>query len=237
MVSAAFNGSMVSGASRSHNGVEKTNESLPELILANFDACAVQEVVKKLAKHYGVPAAFLALESPEDLKLKACYGISLRSVGHNSIAKHGIARDLPIIIEDVKAESRFTRDPLVVGQPFGFFAGSPLMMSSRRCVGSLCIMDHACRAFTLQDAAFLDECARAICEIYKPSVNAQDLLWKYTVDSLVSIDSADLFEGAEDEEEEEEEEWMPRACIDLGELTRVARGVGIGAAFQPWDEP
>jgi len=215
---AAFSSSMVSGLSKSRDGMEKTNESLPGLIMSNFDACAVQEVVKNVAKHYDVAAAFLALESPEDLKLKACYGISLRCVGHNSIAKHGIARDLPIIIEDVKAESRFTRDPLVVGPPsFGFFAGSPLMIASRRCVGSLCIMDHARRAFTLQDAAFLDECARVICEIYKPSVNAQDL-WKFTVNSLVTIDSTDLEEEEEGEEGGDEELGYNGHAWTLGSL-------------------
>jgi len=178
---------------------EKTIESLPDRILVQFDECAVQDIFKDVVKHYSVAAACLALESPEDLKLKACYGIGLRHVAHNSIAKHGIARDLPIIIEDVKAGSRFVQDPLVVGPPsFSFFVVTPLMITPRRCVGSLCIMDHACRSFTLQDATFLDECAKAICEIYRPLVEANDL-WKFTVSSLRSLDStSDAWEEEED---------------------------------------
>jgi len=182
-----------------HAFAAKTNDSLPPARIEDFDASAVRDIIKDLMEYYGVTVAFLALESPKDLKLKARYGVSPTSVGHDSIAKHGIARDLPIIIENTGAKKQFLEDPLVVGPPaLGFFAGSPLMMSPRQCVGSLCIMDVDSRDFSLNDAVFLQRCARKICQIYKQVFEEKEI-WTLTVSSLVSLEGSDSRDDEEGE--------------------------------------
>merc|ERR1712107_152381 len=97
------------------------------------------------------------------------------------------ARNLPIIIEDIAACGRFFGDVLVTGPPrMNFFAGAPLMSSSNRCVGSLCIMDTKRRDFYLDDAVFLTQSAEAICDIYRCGAGASDY-WTLTLSSLGSM--------------------------------------------------
>jgi len=190
-------------ASPSPSSFEKTNESLPEAFLAEFDAVRIQGIVDDVMNHYKVPVAFLAMEGPNDLKLKARRGLLKHSVPINSIARHGISRDLPIIIEDIGQTPRFENDPLVVGPPAaGFFAGAPLMMRHRKCVGTLCIMDTAPRKFDLCDSDFLVRSAKAIVCIYKMAAETKDF-WTLTVSSL------DPMQGKSDPDSEEVSHGAP----------------------------
>lgn len=165
----------------------KTNESLPGGIIDCFDARQVQAIVKEVKEHYSVAVAFLALESPHGLKLRARHGIKTTDVAAGSIAQHTIFRDLPIIIEDLQAHDRFANDILVKGPPaMNFFAGAPLMLTANRCVGTLCIMDTDSRRFSLRDAAKLAQSAKQVFEVYESGVRP-DEYWNLTVSTLDSF--------------------------------------------------
>jgi len=172
----------------------KSNESLPDCERKRFDSKELTELVDRLARHYKMSACFLALESPEGVHLKGCYGLTQRFLRHSqdtpSICQHNIARDLPVIIDDAAADPRFQNDELVQHDPhIRFFAGAPLIFPGNKCVGTLCLADSQPpkQRFTLRDCEVLTQAAKEVVRIYQANASEPNQLWVLSIDSLVSI--------------------------------------------------
>lgn len=167
-------------------GYAKSNESLPDMIRKKFDLAEVTRILQKVLQHYEVGTAFLALQSPSGMHLKGRHGIDMRFVAHPSICHHGIQRSLPIIIYDAARDSRFEKDPLVIGPPHArFYTGVPLMLSQTRCVGTVCIMDPKPRTyFSIDECVPLVEASQQILQLANGEV---DRLYSLTMDSLGSF--------------------------------------------------
>jgi len=194
-----------------------------------LDAFEIARVVGEAARHYDVPCAFIALESPDGMHFKARYGIDVRFVPHpqdgDCMCRHSLKRHLPIIIEDISAVPRFRSDPLVVGPPFvQFYVGTPLLLSAK-CIGTLCIVDTAPRSkFMLSDSDMLATTADRIVDMYRCC--QEQAMWTVTVDSLLTIVSSvgeDNIAGSVIEEEDEND------LSDDGQLSESSEeAAGLG---------
>lgn len=165
----------------------KTNESLPDVARNSFDARAVLQMVSKVAEHYDVPIAFMALEATDAVYLKACHGTALRRLALGGLACHHISRAVPIIIDDALAEEQYANDPFVTGARVRFCVGAPLMLKPETCVGVLWIMDPKLRPkFTVDDTAFLVQAAQDVMSTYRAAEAAANL-WRFKIASLEAL--------------------------------------------------
>jgi len=176
----------------------KSNGSLPELTLDDFDSHGVKQIMDQVIKTYPVACCFLALEDLRRrvLRVKAPHGMLSKQLPFDSIARHHLERSLPIIICDASTVPRVSGDPLVTGPPCArFYVGAPLMFAKNMCVGTLCIMDPSPReSFSLNQCEMLVEFAEQIMNIYravstKPSPDFANYS-VYTVFELPQMDSS-----------------------------------------------
>mmetsp|Transcript_118068 Transcript_118068/g.338695 ORF Transcript_118068/g.338695 Transcript_118068/m.338695 type:complete len:239 (-) Transcript_118068:178-894(-) len=201
----------------------KTQESLPSVQLETFESARIKVVVSGVREHYQVPIAFLALEAPSCLHLKARIGVEASTVPLTSIARHWVARELPIIIEDIDKNGCWKEDELVNGHPKKqFFVGAPLMSSGRKCVGSFVIMDTEPRAFRVQDSKHLVEMSKTIMGIFR-SASATCDIWKLSLPSIGELPSSDDLsaKGADTEFGCEALYDIGESDIDANELEEV----------------
>ncbi|CAE8612688.1 unnamed protein product [Polarella glacialis] len=155
----------------------KSNESLPDVSLNDFDRHGVKKIMDQVIKTYPVACCFLAFEdgSRQVLSVKAANGIAAKQLPFHCMARHHIARSLPIIVCDTGKVERVRQDPLVLGPPFArFYVGAPLMNEQSTCVGTLCIMDTSPRdSFTLFQCEMLVQFAEQIMDIYRAGSGKQ----------------------------------------------------------------
>ena len=63
-----------------------------------------------------------------------------------SFCAHALVGPEMLIVGDAQVDARFSRNPLVTGEPFvRFYAGAPLMTSDGYALGTLCVVDHVPR--------------------------------------------------------------------------------------------
>ncbi len=80
-----------------------------------------------------------------------------------SFCAHTILQPDLMVVPDARSDTRFSRNPLVTGEPFiRFYAGAPLITTEGFGIGSLCIVDRVPRRLTAEQAAVLRLLARQI---------------------------------------------------------------------------
>jgi GAF domain-containing protein len=63
-----------------------------------------------------------------------------------SFCAHALVGNEMLIVEDTHLDARFSRNPMVVGEPFiRFYAGAPLLTDDGYALGTLCVVDYAPR--------------------------------------------------------------------------------------------
>ena len=118
---------------------------------------------------FQVPIALVSIVSRDRQWLKARIGLDIAETPREiSFCTVAITSPEPLIVLDAREDPRFSRNPLVVGDPFiRFYAGAPLVTKEGFRIGSLCIIDTQPRqAMSRQDqkhlAALADICVGAI---------------------------------------------------------------------------
>ena len=80
-----------------------------------------------------------------------------------SFCAHTILQPDLMVVPDARSDTRFSRNPLVTGEPFiRFYAGAPLITTEGFGLGSLCVLDRVPRRLTDAQAAVLRLLARQI---------------------------------------------------------------------------
>ncbi len=80
-----------------------------------------------------------------------------------SFCGHAILNDGLFVVKDASQDVRFSDNPLVVGEPhIRFYASHPLKSLKGHAIGTLCIIDHAPRDFSEEDAQALKDFAAIV---------------------------------------------------------------------------
>ncbi len=100
--------------------------------------------ITRLARRlFDVPIALVSLVDENRQWFKSCYGLDAQESGRDvSFCGHAILGDEPFIVEDASRDSRFSDNPLVLGEPnIRFYTGVPLVHEDGMKLGTLCIID------------------------------------------------------------------------------------------------
>lgn len=137
----------------------------------------------RLAIHiFDVPIAMVSLVDENRQWFKSCVGIDVTETSREvSFCGHAIIGDEAFVIRDTHQDSRFFDNPLVCGEPFiRFYAGYPIKYADGTKLGTLCIVDHEPRDFSVRDQLVLQDLAK----IVEHEIHAVQLA---TIDELTEI--------------------------------------------------
>ncbi|AFZ69584.1 bifunctional diguanylate cyclase/phosphodiesterase [Deinococcus peraridilitoris] len=159
-------------------------------ILDTLPEDAFDRLAKQAAAHYHAPIALISLIDQDRQWFKACVGLDDREASRDvSFCAHALHADTPLIIPDATQDERFSQNPFVTGEAhIRFYAGAPIITPRGHRLGTLCVVDTQPRAFSFEDAEFLQQLAASVTSELELR-NALHRL-KYEKIVLQSIDDA-----------------------------------------------
>lgn len=137
----------------------------------------------RLAIHvFDVPIALVSLVDENRQWFKSCIGIDVSETSRDvSFCGHAILGNEAFVIRDTHQDSRFADNPLVIGEPYiRFYAGYPIKYADGTKLGTLCIVDHKPRDFSVREQLVL----RDLAKIVEHEIHAVQLA---TIDELTEI--------------------------------------------------
>lgn len=127
---------------------------------AEFDEIALQA-----AFLCDTPIALISLIDSDRLWFKSTVGLDICETSRDTaFCPHAILNPLePMIVPDAKQDSRFARNPLVVGAPYiRFYAGFSLITSEGLPLGTLCVIDVAPKELSPEQITGMQFLARQV---------------------------------------------------------------------------
>jgi len=132
-------------------------------ILHSLQEPLFTEVVEVIATLYNVPISLIALVDADEVEYKAVHGLpGLRSQPRaEAICAMAIKQQQPIVFPDLSFSHALTAEAAAAAHAKGlvFYAGVPLCMPNRHCIGTLCIIDKQSRTFSTPEERMLEQFA------------------------------------------------------------------------------
>ncbi|MAY60823.1 MAG: bifunctional diguanylate cyclase/phosphodiesterase [Rhizobiales bacterium] len=100
-------------------------------------------IAQLATRMFDVPVALVSLIASDRQFFKARVGLDICETSRDiSFCTHAIMQDEILFVPDASKDSRFYKNPLVLGPPnIRFYAGMPLMAPSGEKLGTLCLID------------------------------------------------------------------------------------------------
>jgi GAF domain/Rieske [2Fe-2S] domain len=110
---------------------------------------------------FDVPIAMITLVDENRQWFKSCVGLSKTEDSRDTaFCAHVVYSREPMIVEDAFLDLRFADNPLVINEPrIRFYAGYPLILDTRSCIGTLCLIDTRPRTMREADLERLHDLA------------------------------------------------------------------------------
>lgn len=91
--------------------------------------------------------ALITLIEEDEQIFKSTHGLDSNGTPRDiSFCHHAIQSNDIMVVKDTKQDSKFRKNPLVLGEPhIGFYAGVPLITKEGYALGTLCIIDRSSR--------------------------------------------------------------------------------------------
>ena len=105
-------------------------------------------IVKLAARLFDVPIVLISLVERDRQVFRAQVGLDVCETAREvSFCAHAIQSDDIFVVPDALQDTRFARNPLVLGSPYiRFYAGKPLVTPSGLRLGTVCLIDTLARA-------------------------------------------------------------------------------------------
>jgi len=128
---------------------------------SNYD-----NITRLLCDLIGVPWGFVALVDHDRQWFKSHQGIDIEQTERRTaFAAHCILQNHPLIVPDATEEARFAENPSVTGAPFiRFYAGVPLILDGKYCIGALCVAGPTARGASESDVRLLENFASIVVD-------------------------------------------------------------------------
>ncbi len=125
---------------------------------------AFDDLVQLAARACQAPVALISLIDERRQWFKAEVGLGMRETPlDRSICLSAMLQPRLTIVPDLTEDPRFTRNPLVTGEPhLRFYAGAVLRTGDGVPLGALCVLDHVPRDLTEQQVSTLTLLARQV---------------------------------------------------------------------------
>lgn len=130
-------------------------------------------------KIFDVPIALVSLIDRERHWFKSRYGVDVPETPREvSFCGHAITGDEVLVVPDVREDSRFRDNPIILAAPnVRFYAGCALRGSNGEQMGTFCLIDNRSRDFSAHDVDTLRELARTIeAELFSATLATTDEL-------------------------------------------------------------
>jgi PAS domain S-box-containing protein/diguanylate cyclase (GGDEF)-like protein len=128
---------------------------------------AFDHVVQQAVDIFQVPTAMVSFVERDRQFFKARIGFAACSTSRDtSFCAHALISDDVMVVPDARADDRFARNPLVVGEPFiRFYAGSPIVVPGGHRLGTVCLIDTEPRdPLTEREVRILRGLARTVVD-------------------------------------------------------------------------
>lgn len=131
-------------------------------ILETAPDSAFDALVRLVSMYFDAPIVLFTLVDKDRQWFKAKIGIEVcETCRTGSFCSYAILGNDVMVVEDATKDARFSKHPMVVGEPkVRFYAGAPLIFADEHNVGTLCIIDNKPRKFSNDDIAALQDFAR-----------------------------------------------------------------------------
>ena len=122
---------------------------------------------------FKTPISLISLLDKDRRWFKSSHGLSeLQTSRDIAFCSHAIKTPDVFIVHDAMRDERFKSNPLVTAGPhIRFYAGAPLITSSRHALGTLCVIDNQPRTeFTPKDQSLLRDLADTVIDFFEMQV-------------------------------------------------------------------
>ena len=135
-------------------------------ILHSLQEPLFTDVVEVIATLFNVPISLIALVDADEVEYKATYGLSglRRQPRAEAICSMAVRQQQATVFTDLRSEHSLTPEAEAAARDKGllFYAGVPLCMPNRHCIGTLCIIDQQPRPFSAPEQQVLEQFAHLI---------------------------------------------------------------------------
>jgi len=121
-------------------------------------------ITRMARRIFDVPISLVSLVDENRQWFKSRNGLDIPETDRQiSFCGHAILQNETLVIEDTELDERFSKNPLVIGEPhIRFYAGHPLRTFNGEALGTICILDKVPRKFTAQDIEMLVDLAGVV---------------------------------------------------------------------------
>jgi putative methionine-R-sulfoxide reductase with GAF domain len=123
-------------------------------------------VVEVIALLFNVPISLIALVDADEVEYKATHGLpELRRLPRaEAVCSMAVKQQQAIVFTDLSRADSLTPEAAAAVQASGlqFYAGVPLCMPNRHCIGTLCIVDQQVRPFSAPEERVLAQFAHVV---------------------------------------------------------------------------
>lgn len=111
--------------------------------------CALDRLTRLVARHVGVPMAFLSLLGAHEERILSCHGADIdRLDRQDTVCTYTILDEDPLVVEDLASDPRFTALEWHRDLGIRSYMGVGLVGAGGHPIGTLCVCDRHPRAFT-----------------------------------------------------------------------------------------
>ena len=137
---------------------------------------AFDRIAAVAAQLFDVPIAIVSVVDTDRIWFKAHHGLDVTQIDREpGLCASAILQDDLWVVTDARVDPRTLANPLVAGE-FGlrFYAGAPLTTHDGFNLGTLCVIDHAPREVTEDEARLLTELADVVVDELELRRSARD---------------------------------------------------------------